>query len=54
MGKLKDSLNVKIEINNIEAKGIDVVELVEVFYKDTNGIQKLEIKVENGVANLLN
>lgn len=52
--KVRDRLNVPIEVNGINAKGIDIVEFVEVFYKDAGGVQKLEIKVENGIANLLN
>lgn len=55
-GKVRDRLGVSVTIDGVQTqtKGIDVVEFVEVFYNDTNGVQKLEIKVENGVANLLN
>lgn len=57
-GKVKNRLEVetKVKIDGVETQieGVDYVEFVEVFYNDADGVQKLEIKVENGVANLLN
>lgn len=52
--KVRDRLNIPIEVNGINAKGTDVIEFVEVFYKDASGVQKLEIIVENGISKLLN
>ncbi|MEM7590155.1 MAG: hypothetical protein AAF383_01295 [Cyanobacteria bacterium P01_A01_bin.83] len=56
--RLENDFDVIVGENSlkINKQGIDVVDFVEVFYKDANtgGIQKLEIKVENGIVKLLN
>ncbi len=55
--RLENDFDVPINDSlKINKQGTEVVEFVEVFYKDANtgGVQKLEIKVENGIVKLLN